>query len=425
MTGLPNRRLLLELLQRALAARERTGNEGALLLVDVDNFKAVNDTLGHRSGDLLLESVGERLQTVVRDTDSIGRLGVDVFLAIVEHLDPRPREAVMEAGHLAETIQQTLHRSFHLAGEECIISTSVGVALFSDGDGDIDTLLKDADLALFNAKSAGRNAIRFFNPAMQTELDRRSQLESGLRRALEEDQLELHLQPQWQRETGMTGMEALLRWRDPQLGTVSPVEFIPVAEASGLMIPLGRWVMGRACRILREWAGHPRTAELTLAINVSPRQFLHPDFVTDLTDALRTEGVDPRRLELEFTESLMIEDMEKTIERMQQLHNLGIRFSLDDFGTGYASLGYLKQLPLFRLKIDKEFIRDLLRDANDEAIVRTIIALGTSLELDVIAEGVETPHQAQRLEELGCRAFQGYHFGHPRPAEDWRRELQV
>ncbi|WP_237332756.1 EAL domain-containing protein [Zobellella iuensis] len=423
LTGLANRRLLLDRLRHALAGSQATGYQGALVLIDLDNFKDINDTRGHDCGDQLLQQTAARLRHSLAGTDTAGRLGSDEFVLIMEDLSPRQEDAVMQARNRTRQLLERLAMPYDIAGKAHRCSASIGIAMFSDAQGNIEELLKAADLAMFTAKADGRNNLHFFNQAMQDDANHRSRLEHDLRLALERDELELHLQPQVDAGERITGMEALLRWQHPELGRVSPADFIPLAESSGLIVPLGDWVLAQACRLLAEWRREPALARLGLAVNISPRQFRHPDFVAGLQRLLQDSGAEPARLELEITESLLIDDIEQTIDRMEQLRRLGLRFSLDDFGTGYASLGYLKRLPLSQLKIDQSFVRDLLRDPNDEAIVRTIIALGRSLDLQVIAEGVETAEQASRLQELGCTAFQGYWFGQPERSDHWRARL--
>ncbi|MDH7943944.1 EAL domain-containing protein [Pseudohongiella sp. SYSU M77423] len=419
LTGLPNRRLILERLEHALGGHEITGYQGALVLLDLDNFKSINDSLGHNHGDALLKHVAHRIERSLLPTDTSGRLGADEFVIIVEDLALELDDAVNRVNDLAETLRVQLSDPIDLHGHEVTTSVSVGVAMFSDAES-VDELLKAVDLALGAAKNAGRNTVKFFNPTMQIEVTRRTNIEKALRRALDGTGLDLHLQPQVDGDGRMVGMEGLLRWEDAMLGRVPPGDFIPVAESAGLIVPLGEWVIAEACRILKRWQQHSATRSMTLAINISSRQFRSPKFVRQIADCIEQSGVDGRLLELEVTESLLIEDVQSTIERMRELRAMGIRFALDDFGTGYASLSYLKRLPLSQLKIDQSFVRDLMDDINDEAIVKTIIALGASLDLRVIAEGVETAAQAERLTELGCYFKQGYYFGAPQPEEAWQ-----
>ena len=417
LTGLPNRRLLLEHLQFALARSARSRREGALLFIDLDNFKQLNDTLGHDMGDLLLQHVSERLLNQVRLEDSLSRLSGDEFVLILENLEPEPQAAIATIEHVAEKLLRALATPFELPGYNHSGSASIGVALFSQPHDKPEELLKHADLAMYEAKAAGRNTLCFFDPRMQQALAARATLEHELRRALSEAQLLLHYQPQVDERGELLGAEALVRWQHPQRGLVPPGEFIPLAESTGLILPMGRWILHTACQQLASWANDPQRAELTVAINVSARQFHHPDFVTDVLSALQKTGANPHKLELELTESQLVQDIEALINKMGQLRAYGVRFSLDDFGTGYSSLSYLKRLPLDQLKIDRSFVRDLLDNASDTAIVRTILALGQALELRVIAEGVESQAQRDALLSLGCRHFQGYLYGVPQPAE--------
>ncbi|QDF97145.1 hypothetical protein CJ010_11720 [Azoarcus sp. DD4] len=413
LTGLPNRRLLMDRLDHALATHARSRRHGALLFIDLDNFKTLNDTQGHQYGDMLLRQVAARLIECVRDADTVARLGGDEFVVMLEDLSSDKEEAATQAEAAGEKILAALNDAYVLDGREAHSTPSIGIALFDAEDGGIAELLKRADLAMYQAKEAGRNTLRFFDPVMQATVDAHSALESELRRSLRKGNFALLFQPQLDRNGRMTGAEALVRWHHPQQGVVSPASFIPLAERTGLIVPLGRWVLEQACRTLAEWAGDPVTAGLTLAVNVSVRQFRHPDFCGEVEEVLRRTGVVPGRLKLELTESMLLEDVEDAIARMDRLKRLGVGFSLDDFGTGYSSLAYLKRLPLDQLKIDRSFVRDVMTDPNDAIIARTIIALGQSLGLDVLAEGVETEEQHDFLLQHGCHGFQGYLFGRP------------
>lgn len=423
LTGLPNRRLILDRLKHALETHEKNGHEGALLLVDLDNFKTVNDTQGHHRGDLLLQRVARRIERGLLSSDTAGRLGADEFVIIVEDLAQDHQQAKVRVKELANALRLQLNQPFELQGGEYNNTVSIGVAMFTDAEWDSDGLLKAADLALQSAKVGGRNAIHFFDPDMQVKLNRRSTIEKALRRAVNNNQLTLYLQPQVDISRRILGVEGLLRWEDPILGFVPPSDFIPVAESSGLIIPLGEWVVAQACEILSQWQQDPILKDVKLSVNISPRQFHHADFVNVIEKHLTHYDIDAAMLELEVTESLLIEDIDITVARMEALGNHGIKFALDDFGTGYASLGYLKRLPLALLKIDQSFVKDLLTDSNDEAIITTILALGKSLELSVIAEGVESRQQVSKLEEMGCHFFQGYLYGRPAPAEEWQRKI--
>lgn len=424
LTGLPNRRLILDRLDHALGGRNKTGFEGAVLFIDLDNFKTVNDTLGHDAGDQLLQQVAKRLERGLLATDTIGRLGADEFVLIVEDLAQNTVDALVRVRDVAEFLRQQFNQPFELQGLPYVCTVSIGVVMFSDANEDIENLLKGADLALAAAKLNGRNQVQFFNPAMQVVVTRRTRIEKALRAAMSNHSLLLHIQPQVDCQGHIVSMEGLLRMTDPELGVVSPGEFIPVAETSGLIIPLGEWVVESACTLLASWQKDASLSKLVLAVNVSPKQFYHEHFVKHVIDCLEKYGIPGKSLALEVTESLLIDDVDTTVQKMQVLGAKGVQFALDDFGTGYASLSYLKRLPLTQLKIDQSFVRDLLVDQNDEAIVRTIIALGNSLDLDVVAEGVETEQQAERLRELGCHFFQGYHFGRPQLASVWSNQIQ-
>ncbi|MBB1521246.1 EAL domain-containing protein [Pseudomonas sp. SR9] len=418
LTGLPNRRLLQDRLQHALAYHARTGQQGALLFIDLDNFKTLNDTLGHAMGDLLLQQVALRLRSQIREEDSLARLGGDEFVLMLERLSTDPAQALMEIDAVGNKLLLCLAAPYDLQGHEHTSTASIGVALFSDSHSTVEELLKRADLAMYEAKAAGRNALRFFNQQMQTAAMARIRLETDMRHSIAEQHFLLHYQPQVDQHGQLIGAEALVRWQHPQHGLIAPGEFIPVAESTDLILPLGRWILQAACQQLVTWSNDPELAELPLAVNVSARQLHHPHFVADVLAILAETGANPERLELELTESHLAVDIEEMIRRMQQLQDHGVRFSLDDFGTGYSSLGYLKRLPLSRLKIDRCFVRDLLSDANDAAIVRTIVALGQSLDLQVIAEGVETVEQRDALLQSGCSLYQGYLFAKPGPAAD-------
>ena len=419
LTGLPNRSLMLDRLRHAIASRGKTGYQGALLLFDVDNFKTVNDTLGHDSGDQLLKQIAKRIESAILSTDSVGRLSADEFLLIVEDVALNTDDALVRVRDIAEFVRDQLSRPFDLQGTDFVSSVSVGVAMFSDTEGGADELLKAADLALVAAKNGGRNTVRFFNADMQIEVSRRTKIENALRKAMDSNTLRLHLQPQVSADGKIVSLEALLRMTDPVLGEIPPADFIPVAETSGLIVLLGSQVVEKACELLAQWQQMEHMQGLTLAVNVSPRQFHHPAFAEHVVSCLQRHQVPASSLVLEVTESLLIEDVETTGAKMQLLRQQGVRFALDDFGTGYASLSYLKRLPLEQLKIDKAFVSDLLSDQNDDAIVRMILALGKSLDIQVVAEGVETLEQVTRLQQMGCNYFQGYYFGRPQPADEW------
>ncbi len=424
LTHLPNRRLLLDRLGQALAGSARSGCHGAVLFLDLDHFKNLNDTRGHAVGDLLLAEVAKRLHCGVREGDTISRLGDtisrlggDEFVVVLEDLSADTKEAAAQARLVGEKVREALARPYDLDGREFHCTASVGVTLFQNHDEPVDTLLKQADLALYQAKAQGRNCLRFFDPAMQSAIDEYSALEADLRQAVPLGQLLLYYQPQFDSKRRVIGAEALLRWQHPRRGLVAPDSFIPLAEETGLILPIGRWVIETACARIKAWSAGATTRDLRLAINVSARQFHQAGFVDEVREALATSGADPSRLKIELTESLVIDNVAETIARMQALKTLGVGFSLDDFGTGYSSLSYLKRLPLDQLKIDRSFVFDLATDPNDAAIVQTIITMGHTLGLDVIAEGVETEAQLERLDQFGCAAYQGYLFSRPLPLE--------
>lgn len=417
LTQLPNRLLLMDRLEHALAGCARTGRCGALLFIDLDNFKALNDTLGHYTGDMLLQQVARRLSECVRDADTVARFGGDEFAVVLEDLSGMEADAGATARIVAEKLLAAMARPYLLGSYQYNGSSSIGVAPFGLQHPDANELLKQADLAMYQAKTAGRNAVRFFDPAMQSLVNARVQMELEMRQALDKGEFDVHYQLQFNDTGHATGAEALLRWHRPGGGSVSPAEFIPLAEETGIIVPLGQWVLCTACAQLRMWQEDPRTKHLTMAVNVSARQFRGAEFVSHVRAALQTAGVDGRQLKLELTESMLVSDLEQTIGKMTELKAQGICFSLDDFGTGYSSLSYLKRLPLDQLKIDQSFVRDIHSDVNGASIVRTIIALGRSLGLGVIAEGVETAMQRDFLAMHGCLEYQGYLFTRPLPAD--------
>ncbi len=420
LTALPNRRLLLDRMRHAVATCRRTGRAGALLFLDLDNFKSLNDTLGHDKGDLLLQQVALRLRTrVPRASDTVARHGGDEFVIVLEELSGAPAEAAAQAERVAEKVLAAFDTPFQLDGHHHHTTPSIGVALFARHSDDVDELLKRADLAMYQAKAAGRNTIRFYDPEMQVVISARVQLEADLRHGLKQHEFDLVYQSQTDGAGHTTGAEALIRWRHPRRRLVMPAMFIPLAEETGLILPLGQWVLDTACRQLVAWARDAATAHLTMAVNVSAHQFRQPDFVQMVQSVVRRTGADPAKLKLELTESLLVADVERTVDKMNALRAMGISLALDDFGTGYSSLSYLKRLPLDQLKIDKSFVRDVLTDPSDAAIARTILLLGHTLGLDVIAEGVETESQRDFLAQNGCQAYQGFLFSKPVPAEQF------
>ncbi|MGC2167020.1 MAG: EAL domain-containing protein [Gallionella sp.] len=419
LTKLPNRRMLVDRLQHALASSGRSGKIGALLFLDLDNFKALNDTLGHDVGDLLLQQVAARLSACVREGDTVARLGGDEFVVILEELSQDKFEAAERTEVVAEKLFASLRQTYHLAKYESRSTPSIGATLFGDHLQSTDELMKQADIAMYQSKKAGRNTLRFFDPEMQNTLNSRAVIEGDLHRALELGQLHLYYQIQMDNLNAPIGTEVLIRWLHPEQGLVSPAKFIPLAEETGLILPIGHWVLDTACAQISSWQDNAKTRDLVIAVNVSAKQFHQREFVGEVRSALSQHAVRPELLKLELTESMLLDNIEGTIATMVELKKLGVQFSLDDFGTGYSSLQYLKRLPLDQLKIDQSFVHDIEFDSSDRAIVGTIIAMAHSLNLDVIAEGVETEQQRQLLLDMGCTHFQGYLFGKPVPLQQF------
>ncbi len=417
LTGLPNRLLLRDRLHQALASSAHSHCAGALLFIDLDNFKELNDTLGHDQGDLLLQQVARRLVACVRECDTVARLGGDEFVIMLSDLHDKPEDVAIRARAVCVKILEQLRQPYLIAGNERHGAASIGVALFQGRHDTVNELLKRADLAMYQAKAAGRNTVLFFNQDMQAAVSARSALEADLRQGLREHQFLLHYQPQIDGEGHLIGAEALVRWQHPTRGLVPPALFIPVAEETALISPLGQWVLEAACAQLALWAVRATTAQLTVAVNVSARQFHHENFVEQILRTLAHSGANPHRLKLEITETLFLEDVEETIAKMAALKEKGVSFSLDDFGTGYSSLSYLKRLPLDQLKIDQSFVRDVLIDAKGAAIASTIVTMAQNLGLSVIAEGVETEGQRNFLARHHCHLCQGFLYSHPLPVE--------
>jgi diguanylate cyclase (GGDEF)-like protein/PAS domain S-box-containing protein len=415
LTLLPNRRLLMDRLDHAIKQAARNGRWGALLFLDLDNFKSINDTLGHDKGDWLLIHVAHRLSKVIRASNTVARLGGDEFVILLEDLGHHRIEGAAKAEKVAEKVAECLQAPFDIAGYEHACTASVGVTLFSSLEDNCEELLKRADVAMYQAKTAGRNTIRYFDQSMQTLVNRRVAIERDLRTGLRRGDFVLHYQPQVDDQGTVVGAEALVRWNHPEEGLLYPSDFIPVAEESRLIVPLGQWILEEACKDLV--ISNSRSGALTpkIAVNVSAHQFHHPEFLEQTRRAIQTTHVNPCDVTLELSESLLINNFEATAEKMKELKDLGVRFSLDDFGTGYSSLAYLKRLPLDEVKIDRAFVRDILDDPDDAAIVRTIISLCEILGFDVIAEGVETEEQRSFLSDLGCNVYQGYLYSPPRP----------
>jgi diguanylate cyclase (GGDEF)-like protein/PAS domain S-box-containing protein len=424
LTNLPNRRLLMDRLQQALASCTRSGREGALLFIDMDNFKNLNDTLGHDIGDALLRQVAQRLESCIREGDTVARLGGDEFVVMLLDLNEQPIEAAAQTESIGEKILAVLSQPYQFDQHVYRCSSSIGVTLFKDHQQATEELMKQADIAMYQAKKAGRNALRFFDRQMQENISARVSLESELHNAIEFQQFHLHYQIQVDSSYQPLGAEALIRWIHPVRGMVSPIQFIPLAEETGLILPIGQWVLETACAQLKAWQQGPLTRNLVLAVNVSAKQFRQANFVAQVQAAIQRHAIDPMLLKIELTEGMLLENIEDTIATMNALNEIGIQFSLDDFGTGYSSLQYLKRLPLDQLKIDQSFVGDIATNSSDIAIVRTIVAMARSLDIAVIAEGVETEEQRQLLHKNGCTHYQGYLFGKPVPIEQFEAQLK-
>ena len=423
VTGLPNRRLLLDRLNHAMAGSARNGKEGALLFLDLDNFKTLNDTSGHEVGDILLTMVAKRLKECVREVDTVARFGGDEFVVVLEDLKVQNIDAAVNAENVANKILVALHQPYQINNHKHHSGVSIGITLFNGNQSSTEELLKQADIAMYEAKKT-RNAIQFFNPAMQASITARLSLENELRKAIELQQFQLYYQVQVDSSGLPTGAEVLIRWLHPEQGLISPTEFIPLAEETELILPIGQWVFEGACAQIKIWQKDELTRNLALSVNVSAKQFHQKYFVDELQATILYHDISPTLLKLELTESMLLKDVESTIETMLTLRKIGVQFSLDDFGTGYSSLQYLKRLPLNQLKIDGSFVSDIAVNTSDQAIVCTIAAMANTLELNVIAEGVETKEQYMQLQKSGCRHYQGYLFGKPVPIEEFNQKLK-
>lgn len=424
LTSLPNRRLLRDRIDRALAGSERSRHHGALLFIDLDNFKLINDTRGHGVGDELLVQAARRLVAGVRAVDTVARQGGDEFVILLEMLSSEPSQAGLEVANVAEKARLAMQTPFELDGAVFHVAASIGVALFQGNAVSTGELEQRADTAMYRAKTLGRNRVVFFEEPMLENLAQRTRLEASLRDALHAGRLLPHFQPQVDVKGRLMGAELLLRWHHPQRGWVPPGEFIPLAEETGLIVPLGRWVLEEACAQLSRWRTDPATQALSLSVNVSPLQFVQADFVEHLRGLIAHGRFDPRHLQLELTEGLVTTNLEEVIQRMQAVRALGLTLSMDDFGTGQSSLSNLRRLPIQCLKIDRVFVKDLPLDAADVAIVSSIILMAGALGLDVLAEGVETDDQRLALQCLGCFKYQGYLFGHPVPLAAFESQVR-
>ncbi|MBA6306966.1 EAL domain-containing protein [Colwellia sp. MB3u-70] len=419
LTQLPNRRLLFDKLGHALASSARSHKCAALLLLDLDHFKILNDTLGHEAGDTLLQQVATRLINGVRKIDTVARLGGDEFVVLLENLSEQAIEAAAQTKNLANKIIFALTQPYQLGANEHRSTASIGATVFSGYELTSEELLRQVDIAMYQSKATGRNTLRFFDQTMQEAITVRADMENELRKAIKYKQFQLYYQIQVSSSGQALGAEALIRWQQPERGPISPFNFIPLAEETGLILPIGQWVLDTACAQLKAWQQSPQTEGLVLAVNISAKQFHQADFVEQVKTTLQEYEISPAQLKLELTESILVESISHIITKMNVLSKIGVLFSLDDFGTGYSSLQYLKKLPLNQLKIDQSFVRDLATDANDKAIVRTIITMAHSLDIDVIAEGVETVEQRQYLLDNGCMHYQGYLFSKPVPIDEF------
>ncbi len=423
LTNLPNRRLFSDRLRQAMASSARSERHVALLSLDLDQFKRLNDTFGHSMGDKLLVEVANRLNKCVREEDTVARMGGDEFLVLLTGLSADTQASAVQAEVIAEKIRAELCRPYQLDNTEQYTSSSIGIILFLGHSISEEKLLAHVDTAMYQAKAKGRNTICFFDHSMQRVLEKRGQMENALRMALERNEMQLYYQLQMNSKERPIGVEALLRWTNPQLGSVSPAQFIPVAEESGLILPIGHWVLEMACTQLARWQADPVTSRLSIAINVSARQFRETTFVPQVRDALARHGIKPSLLKFELTESLVLDNIDDSVRKIEELKELGIKFAMDDFGTGYSSLSYLSRLPLDQIKIDQSFVRDITADQQDASIVQTIISMAHSLGMEVIAEGVETEEQREFLELRGCTAYQGYLFAKPVTIEELEQKL--
>jgi diguanylate cyclase (GGDEF)-like protein len=424
LTNLPNRRLLIDRLQYTLAVSARHQNHGAVLFIDLDHFKTLNDTKGHSLGDLLLIEVAKRLQTCIRGGDTLARLGGDEFVVILLDLNEDAAHAAIQAEAIGAKIISYVNQPYYLDGYLYHSSTSIGVCLFRNQEITVDELLKRADIAMYQAKNAGRNTLRFYDPTMQAALEVRAALESDLRIAIEEKQFKLYYQIQVDHSGYVHGAEALIRWQHPQKGLVPPLQFIPLSEETGLIIPIGQWVIDTACTQIKAWENDPLTCDLQIAVNVSACQFHDPGFVGEVREMLGRHKIKPGRLKFELTESLVLDNVEEAVIKMQALRDLGVHFSIDDFGTGFSSLSYLTKLPLDQLKIDQTFIRNMCMNDRDAVVVQTIIGMANNLGIEVIAEGVELESQRAFLEKHNCNLCQGYLFSQPLALEAFEAKLK-
>jgi diguanylate cyclase (GGDEF)-like protein len=429
LTGLPNRRLLIDRMDREISRCRRHRYMAAVLFIDIDRFKSINDSLGHAVGDALLRQVAKRLKRNMRNEDTVARIGGDEFAIVLSELDKNETLAAKRTQRLAEKTGSFLSVPYEVEGHILHTTTSIGIAMFPIASDDANEILKQSDIAMDRAKQLGRNTIQFYQPEMQVAVKERLLIENQLREALQRNEMEIHYQPQLNAKGETVGAEALLRWNHPERGWVEPHEFIAIAEETGIILTLGEWVLRTACDQLKRWMDSTDSGQAyrlpSISINVSPRQFRQRDFFQRIKQVIESMGINPRCIELEVTEGMLIENMEETAFKMEQLSGLGVRFAIDDFGTGYSSLHYLMRLPLHRIKIDQSFVHNMVKDPGRAAVVQTIILLSHNLGLDVIAEGVETEAELKFLQEKGCHIYQGYYFSKPLPPEAFFRYLQT
>jgi len=423
LTGLPNRRLLIDRLRQPAVDGAQSNAKRALIFVDLDNFKSLNDTLGHQMGDLILKEVARRLSGCLREQDTLARLGGDEFVLMLEALSECPDEAAAQTKQIAELVLSAIAEPYRLAGREFHSTASIGITVFSNHREATNEVLQQADIAMHLAKSAGGNGMRFFAPSLQIAVNAHAAMEQDMREAIKENQFQLYYQPQFDRQR-LSGVEALLRWEHPRRGFLAPGEFIALAEETGLILPLGDWVLRAACEQIAVWAHATDKSALTIAVNISARQLRQPNFVETVLKALASTGAKAENLKLELTESMLVDNVEDVILKMNELKAHGVGFALDDFGTGYSSLSYLKRLPLTQLKIDQSFVRDILVDVSSCAIAQAIISLSRAMDLSVIAEGVETSEQKDLLNHLGCHSYQGYLYSRPLRLDDFEGFLE-
>jgi diguanylate cyclase (GGDEF)-like protein/PAS domain S-box-containing protein len=424
LTDLPNRRLLLDRLNLALASSHRTGLHGALLFIDLDHFKRLNDTYGHDMGDLLLQQVAERLIFCVRENDTVARLGGDEFIVMLEDLSAQGEQALSQTKVIGNKILDTLNQVHQLTDHIYHNTPSIGAILFNGHQQSTEELLKQIDIAMYSAKVSGRNALHFFDPNMQITLSDRVALEADLRVAIAKNQFKLYYQAQTTHKGEIVGAEVLIRWRHPQRGLVMPAEFIPLAEEAGLILSIGQWILEATCRQLKIWENDAQMQHLQLAVNVSAKQFHQTDFVEKVCQIIRHTAIKPERLKLELTESLVLDNIVQVIHKMNELKKIGVQFAMDDFGTGYSSLAYLTQLPFCQLKIDRSFVQNIGVKTTDAIIIQTIIGMTENLGMEVIAEGVETEAQRVFLEQHGCPFYQGFLCSKPMPIGQFEAELR-